>query len=410
MWFHYYLFTIPLFFSDAFGYPQSNQRTIRQTEFISCSTPNYQLGNCVGLRNCPNLLELLNTRSNVSEVRTFLRKSQCGKEANGSPKVCCSISNSKTPPVISSTTPILLLSAPVPVTVPSATFPLTTPKDDDHDIKRKMSKNQYSMCGKTSRTTQNLYRENNATLGDWPWLVAIGYRTSSDRGPMFKCGGSLISDRWVITAAHCVQGIGNLIVKIIRVGDFNLNHENYDGASPKDIPIEDIVLHPEYSTNPTINDIALLRLRQHVTFNELIRPICIPSEPQHKGDVFYYNKSPFIAGWGRTTEGGTPSDHLKETQLVIIDRETCDMKYKHAKQNSVVDHRVLCAGSMAQDTCLSDSGGPLMMHTAAHYYLVGIASYGIECEGNVFPGVYTRVAYYSDWIKCITKNGINFNL
>lgn len=123
--------------------------------------------------------------------------------------------------------------------------------------------------------------------------------------------------------------------KLVRIGDLDLKDSNFDGSSPVDIPVEEIILHPEYSASPKLNDIALLRLRKHVTFTgtfwkllyikfhhqfwwkreyiisaDQIRTICIASEPQHRNDVFYYNKSPLIAGWGRATEGRSIFQHF----------------------------------------------------------------------------------------------------
>ncbi|XP_065221065.1 venom protease-like [Planococcus citri] len=396
---YYLLLTILLCSNDAFSY-LVNKRIVRQSgSYNYCTTPDNQSGTCINIRNCPNLYQLLTTRGREPAVANYLRRSQCGMEYNW-PKVCCNFNSANASPVpVAPVTPTPtrppVTPSPTPVTpAPTSATQRTT------KIRGNPTTPNYALCGRSTRKEEKITGGRNATLGDWPWMVAVGYRTASNPGPLFRCGGSLISDRWVVTAAHCVQNTGSLTLTTARVGDLDLDEYNTDGASPTDIAVDQIIAHPEYKASPVVNDIALLRLKNPVTFSDLVRPICILSNNEHRSDGFYSNKQPFITGWGATNWKGPSSNILQEARVDIVDQETCAKNY--ASQKSVIDHRVLCAGGMGKDSCQGDSGGPLMIPIRASYYLAGVVSYGVRCADKNFPGVYTRVAQFSDWIKRTT--------
>lgn len=117
---------------------------------------------------------------------------------------------------------------------------------------------------------------------------------------------------------------------------------------------------------------------------------------------------PFVAGWGRTAEGGTAAKILQELQLPVLDNEVCKNRYKKIGKlisEKQFNEAVLCAGVLTggKDSCQGDSGGPLMAPTKVdgqnHYYQIGIVSYGIGCARMDVPGVYTRVQTFIDWIQ-----------
>ncbi|XP_065204629.1 venom protease-like [Planococcus citri] len=370
----YPLFVVLLFCCDAFG-SSVHRRIIRQTG-DSCRTPNNEAGNCMNIKNCPHLNDKLKGTLNQKD-RDLLSKSQCGRDTTGV-KVCCNLNSNET-------------------TVPRTGDPVNPTGSNN------TAATDYSICGKSKRNTNKIVGGQNSSLGDWPWIVAIGYRRPSNPNTLWECGGSLISDRWVITAAHCIEGIGSLVLTTARMGDLHLDDLVEDGASHVDIAIEKSFVHPQYSSTMNVNDIALLRLKTPVTFTKNLRPICILTKEDYKKDDFYVNKSPFIAGWGNTQARGYKSDMLLETQVDVVDIPTCGKQYLAGGLRSPIDSRLICASRMGKDSCQGDSGGPLMLPVGSSYYLAGHVSYGVGCANPNFPGVYTKVAYFTDWIKSTTN-------
>uniref|UniRef100_A0A2S2PAP4 Proclotting enzyme n=1 Tax=Schizaphis graminum TaxID=13262 RepID=A0A2S2PAP4_SCHGA len=159
-----------------------------------------------------------------------------------------------------------------------------------------------------------------------------------------------------------------------------------------------------------LNDIALLKLKNTVTFNDLIQPICMPMTSKIK-NIDMSRSMPFVAGWGSTEPTQTYSapavTALMEVQVPITSTAECAKAYSHVPQ-IIIDDRVLCAGfpEGGKDSCRGDSGGPLMYPKGKQYYLMGIVSYGLKvCGQPGVPGVYTKVPSFMDWIvDKINKN------
>ncbi|XP_065221063.1 venom protease-like [Planococcus citri] len=363
----------------------------------SCINPDNQPGTCIPIRSCPVLLNLLTSRGREPQVANYLRQSQCGTQ-NGQPLVCCAPEGSSGPTFQTST------QRTTPTTTQRTTTnrnpQVTTSRTGTGGGRPSSGNEDYSQCGRSKFAATKIVGGQNSTLGDWPAMAALGYISGSNPNIQFKCGGSLISNRWVVTAAHCVRNIGSLQLTAVRVGDLDLEDSVRDGASPQEIPVDQIIAHPDYTTSPITNDIALLHLRNPVTFNENVRPICILSSTQHRSNDFYANKLPFIAGWGATAWRGSSSSYLQHAQIEIVDNDRCARNYS-TQRTALIDERVLCAGGGGKDTCQGDSGGPLIIPLPQEnrYYLAGIVSFGIRCADANYPGVYTRVAYFSDWIR-----------
>ncbi|XP_065204644.1 venom protease-like [Planococcus citri] len=266
----------------------------------------------------------------------------------------------------------------------------------------------FSKCGQSSTMLpRKILGGYHVQSGDWPWIVALGYRRGTNTTILWQCEGTLISDTWVITAAHCVQGMGSLVLTTVRAGDLDLNDEVKDGASPVDIKVSQSIVHPEFLTRPPINDIALLRLNSSIKFNENISAICLLNKEEYKSDKVYERKIPYyVVGWtlAYTQQESSRSKMIQEFEVEIEDVKTCSEKYKSEgyHDKTLINERVLCANHHYhnKDSCYTDSKGPMMIPHNGSIYLAGISSYGLKCSH--LPAVYTRVAYFTDWIRNTT--------
>lgn len=217
------------------------------------------------------------------------------------------------------------------------------------------------------------------------WQVGI-----VDSGKL-DCGGAYIGGCWVLTAAHCVRSAPSRFqVK------FSL-WKKYSAHGTTDIvPVENIHIHADYNGKTYENDIALIQLQklpsEEKCFhdNPAVRPVCVP----WSNNLFQPNHTCSISGWGRTA-GGKAADILLWANVSLI--PDCQHFYKTRFKPGM-----MCAGDLDGhvDSCQGDSGGPLVCEDELGVsYLWGIVSWGDKCGEPGFPGVYTQVAQYYEWIR-----------
>ncbi|RWS15100.1 Clotting factor B-like protein [Dinothrombium tinctorium] len=179
----------------------------------------------------------------------------------------------------------------------------------------------------------------------------------------------------------------------IRVGDVDI-------MKGKVYKIHSVVVNPSYNPMHHYNDIALLRTEKSIKFTENVRPICLPFH------LKLYSRAPVIVtGFGSTEFGGKRSDILLAAEIYIVSHESCNRSYSVLMSKAIdkgITSNMMCAGSKdgSSDACQSDSGSPLVYYdsTRKQWFQVGIVSFGHRCADPRFPGVYTRVAYYLDWL------------
>ncbi|CAH1738373.1 unnamed protein product [Aphis gossypii] len=353
-----------------------------------CNTPNFEKGICVDIKRCPKLLTLLENQRHVPSVLVYLKKSFCGFEGRNT-KVCCALEDNVTP-----------------------TKPNVQQQTGNIGLGLKLKIPSETTCGISNVTRIRIIGGNPSELGSWPWIAALGYQSlnKNNRAIQWNCGGTLITNSLVLTAAHCVHNIKNAKMTTVRLGELDLDPEVMDNAMPLDVPVERIIIHEQYNENKIANDIALVKLKNSVTFNELIQPICMPMSSAMK-NIDMSRSLPFVAGWGTTLPTFSYSfprvTTLMEVQVPITSTKQCKDAYAN-EPAAVIDDRVLCAGfpEGGKDSCRGDSGGPLMFPKGKQYYLMGIVSFGHKrCGEPGFPGVYTRLPSFMDWV--IDKIGKN---
>ncbi|XP_056456349.1 coagulation factor IXa [Gadus chalcogrammus] len=228
--------------------------------------------------------------------------------------------------------------------------------------------------------------------GEIPWQVGLIHRPS---GLLF-CGGSILSELWVITAAHClVEGGQDFFV---RAGEHNIDIEE---GSEQDLEVREEFFHPRYNATVSLynHDIALLRLQSSIRFSPMVVPICLG--PKAFAETLVKDCSPgTVSGWGRLRFQGATSSTLKKVELPFTERADCK-----DSSSSRITRYMFCAGyeDKAKDSCQGDSGGPHTNRYHDTWFLTGIVSWGEECAMKGKYGVYTRVSHYYRWIRRVMK-------
>jgi len=222
----------------------------------------------------------------------------------------------------------------------------------------------------------------------YPWMVRV--RACSGYACTRMCGGTLVSDRAVVTASHCIPPYAQS--GIITAGA----HEYYN-ARAQNFTIQSIHQHPGWNKSTRINDIAVIILEEPVKFSNKIQPACLPN----KNHCFAPGTACVATGWGYIREGGPRSSLLREVPVRIMDSEHCNSAEYY---NGRIKDGMLCAGynEGQRDACTGDSGGPLVCPLEnGRWVLAGATSWGVGCARYQRPGVYSNVAEFSDWIGSI---------
>lgn len=243
---------------------------------------------------------------------------------------------------------------------------------------------QPCFCG-IERTGDRIIGGTVAEQARYPWMTGV-VSFDSEGHPAF-CGGSLINDRFVLTAAHCVTDVPLSRLKVV-LGAYTLD----EVLSLPSNPIIEVIT-PEFNMDSGQNDIALLKLenRMHFRKNGPFSPICLSSHPGPYDNLF-------LTGWGKTDasfNNGQFSPVLKEIALNQIDDLTCAIKWREFNPSNEV-----CAGESGWSPCQGDSGGPLSSRLNGRVFQVGIVSFGDKyCGlGTDVPTIYTKISYFNQLI------------
>ncbi|CAH1717475.1 unnamed protein product [Chironomus riparius] len=217
---------------------------------------------------------------------------------------------------------------------------------------------------------------------------------------IYMCGGSLIAENVVLTAAHCLNE-SNLNDLSIRAGEYD-TQTIFELFPHVDYVVKKVVIHEAFYRRALLNDIALLFLEKKAKMSDVIGTICLPSQ-----DQAYDNKNCIATGWGKDKFGreGLYQSILKKIELPTVPFDDCEEKLRETRlgEDFELDTSFMCAGGdEGKDTCKGDGGSPLICPVDGQvnqYYQAGIVAWGIECGKKDVPGVYINVANYRDWIE-----------
>ncbi|KAJ1151411.1 hypothetical protein NDU88_004193 [Pleurodeles waltl] len=221
----------------------------------------------------------------------------------------------------------------------------------------------------------------NCAKGSVPWQVYFTYNGGR------WCGGSLINQYWIVSAAHCYQPANTLVAYL---GEYDTT---FTESTEQAIQVAEVIKHPNYDSTNQNNDIMLVKLSKPAQYNHFVSPIALPTGCAAAGTWC------LTSGWGNTVPDGVVYPRVLQClDLPIISSAQCQQTYPY-----YYTANMMCAGFMqgGRDTCGGDSGGPL----ACNGQLQGVVSWGpSKCASKDAPGVYTKVCNYNAWINQVTSN------
>ncbi|MFC5888312.1 serine protease [Kitasatospora sp. CM 4170] len=236
---------------------------------------------------------------------------------------------------------------------------------------------------------------NAVSTADHPWMVALSSRPQfgSGRSGQF-CGGALVTPTKVVTAAHCFydesrgKRVDRPALQVV------LGRDDLRGSAGREVPVESVWIHPDYSFSANMNDIAVLSFAEPQGARQVLDLV-----GQGETEPYRPGTPARVFGWGDTTARGDYSPTLRGVDVSTIADETCAKAYPGGPDGRFDARGMVCAGEEkgGRDACQGDSGGPLVVAGR----LVGLVSWGTGCAEAVHPGVYTRVSTVSDAVRSV---------
>uniref|UniRef100_A0A6E8VR47 Phenoloxidase-activating factor 2 n=1 Tax=Anopheles coluzzii TaxID=1518534 RepID=A0A6E8VR47_ANOCL len=251
--------------------------------------------------------------------------------------------------------------------------------------------------GINGRIKNPVYVDGDSEFGEYPWQVAILKKDPKES--VYVCGGTLIDNLYIITAAHCVKTYNGFDLRV-RLGEWDVNHdvEFYPYIERDIISVQ---VHPEYYAGTLDNDLAILKMDRPVDLTSAphIAPACLPDK-----HTDFSGQRCWTTGWGKDAFGdyGKYQNILKEVDVPIVNHYQCQNQLRQTRLGYTynLNQGFICAGGEeGKDACKGDGGGPLVCERNGVWQVVGVVSWGIGCGQANVPGVYVKVAHYLDWIN-----------
>ncbi|KAF6211425.1 hypothetical protein GE061_011937 [Apolygus lucorum] len=241
-------------------------------------------------------------------------------------------------------------------------------------------------------------------VGSQPWAVRVGFKNKLSDRIDYLCMGSIISSTVILTAAHCALAkTSTHQIACVRVGEYNTNNDpdctlGICAKSSEDVPLNHIVVHPGYDSKTFRHNIALLVLKEPLTFSLSVQPICLYSKAATKNN--FEGRRALLVGWGKTANQREASPLQQHLELPIQKIEFCALVY--GSTVPITENELCVGGEADKDACSGFGGAPLVMldtKVKNRYFQIGFVSFGSEQCGELgVPSVYTRVDKYTDWI------------
>lgn len=246
----------------------------------------------------------------------------------------------------------------------------------------------------------------NAEEGSWPWITRLFLTETVGGGSGFLCGGSIVHNNWVLTAAHCCDRIAEVVATFGDISRSSSESGQYSLSSTT------MFNHPEWNQGADgdfgNSDWCLVKFDQDILAvapePEKVKIACLPSEPIAHGAGCW------VAGWGTTSSGGSTSSTLLSAGVNILGEEYCE----NFSNNGPLMPDDICAGlpdtdnngltDPGKDACQGDSGGPLICPVDGKAVLAGVVSRGVGCASEGFPGLYSATFNAKDWMRDIILN------
>lgn len=246
-------------------------------------------------------------------------------------------------------------------------------------------------CGRPPLMQDRIVGGLDSSVGEWPWQVDV------QKSSAHICGGSLITENWVLSAAHCFPNPSDVSSYTLYVGRYQQNGVNPHESSHK---VKQIVVPSDYTDPYSGNDVALVELASPVTWSDYVSPVCLPTSDT----LFPSGMMCTVTGWGNIRDNvplpgfGT----LQKVQVPIISQSSCQEMYQKDPTEQVnILYDMICAGYQegGKDSCQGDSGGPLVCQMVnGSWVQAGVVSFGTGCANANKPGVYARLTNYTDFI------------
>ncbi|XP_078036435.1 chymotrypsinogen B [Augochlora pura] len=330
-----------IFVSCIFAQFQNFLSDTYATNEINC--PNDKI--CTFIENCPAIVTLMNR--NLLHVHRF-RQAICGYD-NVKIKVCCDLESRVANPAYAPADGTLFRSS-----------------------------NFILECGKS------FVSNNFNALGAYPFVARLGFYSTTGE-TKYPCGGVILNERTILTTASCALSTSDdYKLNFVLVGEFN--PETDPECTARKYNISYIIKHPNYQTNTFANNIAMLRLREPIQYTETVQPICLPPKDINpSGDSV-------LVGWGKLSSQKIKSCQQQSLKMIITSIQECSSYYT---QGYSVE---LCAIG-DEMPCSGYSGSPLLYKYGDAYFLLGILSYGSDCDSTAnYPSVFINVQRYIRWI------------
>uniref|UniRef100_A0A182S731 Peptidase S1 domain-containing protein n=1 Tax=Anopheles maculatus TaxID=74869 RepID=A0A182S731_9DIPT len=370
-----------------------------------CTTRSGEAGICVYQYQCREGV-ISNSGEMIIDIRQKL------DDCNDHMMECCAEPSKPT-------TPAGDKSETFPTTIASITNPIdedvneTTSENTDEPKRPAINIPPYEVegCGHRNPNGVIFRIENNqfseSEYGEYPWTVAIFARTKNN-SLKYLCGGALIDRAAILTTATCLHAYRfDITPLVVRMGEWDMStvHEPIPHI---DSGMEKIYIHPQYGMTSKINDIAIIVLRDTIELNHTIGVVCLPPA---NSDL--PGKEVVGVGWGEVPHfiepRKLPQTILKKAHLRHLPHELCQQTLRKLMGRRYhLHHSFLCAEALDTEMlpCRGDTGSPYIMETSygsERYYLVGLSSWGYDCNKQNAPTVLTNVAYHREWIDKVIK-------